>query len=426
MGQIDPNPEGAASRAPKKSVPALQFHAPSGRYYVWLGRRIYCGRDKAEADRRYRRLVQQLLAGGTAPPPAGPPAGAALTVAEALLRYMKAHALAYYADQPKTLARLWEMAAAVGRDHAADPADQFRGRQLKAVRAYLLGDARRCKHTGRPLSRTYVNYLVRAAQRCWTWLLSEGDASAECVASLRAVEMLHRGKGGRETRRVMPPPAGWDAALVELPPTLAAMVRVQQYGAMRPQDVCRMRRRDLSTGPGERVEFPGTGVFLTATAVGGAAVWAFVPSDHKTAHLGKPRAVALGLEAQRLLRPLLAGLAPDDYVFSPAKALAECGRGNRFKREGYARCYATGQYAQAVARATARVNARLVEAGVDPALHVPAWSPNQLRHLQATAIEDAFDREHARAALGHSSPDMTARYAEQSFAKAAAAAARCG
>jgi integrase len=191
-------------------------------------------------------------------------------------------------------------------------ASRFAGTQLKRVRRELL--ERKCRFSGDPLSRTYINQLVQAAVQCWKWLLSEGLVAAGCVASLQAVVQLHHGQGGRDPARVLPPAPGWDRVLHFLTPTIRAMVLVQVSGGMRPQDVCRMRRSDLSTRPGERVEFPGTGRFIEATVIDGIPVWVYVPRDHKTAHLGKPRAIPLGPKAQAILAPLIAGLRPDEPV----------------------------------------------------------------------------------------------------------------
>ncbi|VTT96593.1 catalytic phage domain protein : Site-specific recombinase XerD OS=Singulisphaera acidiphila (strain ATCC BAA-1392 / DSM 18658 / VKM B-2454 / MOB10) GN=Sinac_1635 PE=4 SV=1: Phage_integrase [Gemmataceae bacterium] len=407
----------------KQPIPQLRYHTPTKQHYVWWNKkRVHLGADPAQAELRYKRIVAELASDRdpfdghrtAAGAPAAPPA--ARTVSEVLLAHYR-HLKAEGRDR-SALHRAWQAAAAVLARHPALPAAQFRGPQLKQVRADLLA---------RPeLSRTYINYLTRCVQRAWAWAASEDLVPPEAAEALRAVEMLRRGRGGREPARVVPPPAGWDGVLSELSRVTSAMVQVQALGGMRPQDVCRMRRGDVSTGPHEPVLFPGTARPVTAFPAGGVLVWLYVPREHKTAHLEKPRAVALGPRAQQLLRPLLAGLGPDDYVFSPARSLAEHGRGNRFKRQGYATCYATRQYAQLVGRAIDRVNAARVAAGVPVEDHVPWWSPLQLRHLAATVVGDEIDREHARALLGHSSQDVIERYMEQQLGKAGRAAAECG
>lgn len=407
----------------KPLIPQLRYHRPTKQHYVWWNkRRVHLGTDQREAEARYKKFVAELAADRDpsaghktrSGAPAAPPA--VLAVSEVLLSYYR-HLQAEGRDR-SGLHRVKQAIRAVLDRHQGLPAAQFRGPQLKQVRADLLA---------RPeLSRTYINYLTRCVQRSWTWAASEDLVPPEAAEALRAVEMLRRGRGGREPARVVPPPEGWDGVLSELTRVTSAMVQVQALGGMRPQDVCRMRRGDISTGPHEPVLFPGTARPVTAFPVGGVLVWLYVPSEHKTAHLEKPRAVALGPRTQQLLRPLLAGLGPDDYVFSPARSLAERRRGNRFKRQGYSTCYATRQYAQLVGRAIDRVNAARVTAGVPVEDHVPWWSPLQLRHLAATIVGDEIDREHARALLGHSSQDVIDRYMEQQLGKAGRAAAACG
>jgi integrase len=413
------------STAPQ--VPQLRFHKPTNQFYVYhLKKRVYMGAEPTVAAARYEKWKGEFLAALKAapvPPPLTAPAPPERTVAEVLAAYY-AFALAEYADAPKTLARIWEAVEAVRGAHADAPVSQFRGPQLKAVREGLA--ARLNKHADRPLSRTYINYLVAVVQRMWRWALSEDLVPADCAATIAAVKALRKGKGGTEPRRVLPPLPGWDEALVELAPHLRAMLRVQAYCGMRPQDVCRLRRKELSTSPAEKVEVPDTGRSVSAFKVGEVMVWLYAPAAHKTSWKGKTRLVAIGPRAQALLAPLLADLKPDDYVFSPAKTLAQIGRGNQFKKHGYSRHYETQQYAQLVDRAIGRANAPRVEAGWHASELVPRWSPNQLRHLAATVVGDELDREHARALLGQSSADVIDVYLEQQMGKAGRAAAQCG
>lgn len=393
-------------------VPPLRFHKPTGQFYAWHDRkRHYLGSDRETADRRYREFVAGLVGGDSsqlrhiAPHCATPP-----TVAEALLLYRR-HAGSYHAGQPKTLARVGEATLAAVTLFADLPAERFRGPQLKAVRDHLL-TTRASKKDGRPLSRTYVNALVSVLQRAWRWLKSEEVITADCLASVLAVERLRRGKGGAEPGRVLPPPPGWEAALAFAPPTIAAMARVQALSGMRPQDVCRMSRERISTAPGEKVELPGTGRHVSALVCGGTLVWLYVPPDHKTSWLGKPRVIPLGPKAQTIL---INRLEREGYFFRPADALAEAGRGCRWEVKPH---YTVDVYSQCVRRAIRRAN----RAGVE----CPHWHPNQLRHLAATEIGERFDRHHAAAVLGHSGAGAIEVYIEQSVGKAARVAAEMG
>ncbi|HEY1190784.1 MAG TPA: site-specific integrase [Gemmata sp.] len=417
-------------------IPELKFHKPTNQHYVWWNKaRVHMGADPAVAQARYKRWVADLLAGDTAPSvrPATPTNPAAeRTVAEVLLAYWK-FALTEYAGDTESRRsarhRIWQAIEAVRGRYADVPASRFRGPQLKALRDELVKNRtviNNGRDTGRPITRTYVNYLVACVQRVWKWALSEDLVPADGAATVAALAPLARGKGGREPARVLPPPPGWEEALVELPPVLVAMVRTQALCGMRPQDVCRLRRRELSTTAREKVEIPGTGRFVAARLIDGAPVWFYAPSEHKTSWKGKPRVIAIGPRTQALLTPLLEGLGPDDFVFSPAKALAQVGRGNRFKRQGYSTRYQTRQYAQLVERAIERANRPRVAAGWAADELVPEWTPNQLRHLAATVVGDEIDREHARALLGQSSSDVIDVYLEQQLGKACRAAITCG
>ncbi|VTR92554.1 protein containing catalytic phage domain protein : [Gemmata massiliana] len=102
------------------------------------------------------------------------------------------HATGYYAHQEGTLNRIRTALEAVDEMFADLPVSGFRGPHLKRLREHLVAN-RKCKKTGAPLSRTYVNHLVSAVQMCWRWALSEDLVPADVAGSLLAVERLRRG-----------------------------------------------------------------------------------------------------------------------------------------------------------------------------------------------------------------------------------------
>lgn len=90
----------------------------------------------------------------------------------------------------------------------------------------------------------------------------------------------------------------------------------------------------------------------SALAVGGSLVWLWCPSRHKNLHWGKPRVVAIGPEAHRVLGPLLAGRNQDEFIFRPNDAIVgERGRSVITPGE----CYEVRIYCQAVVRAAREV-----------------------------------------------------------------------
>ena len=416
------------SKSKKLTIPQFRFHRHSNQHYIWHNnKRVHMGAELEVAEARYNRWVADFVAGIRTPKPAKrttPNPSAERTVAEVLVADWK-HVLIEYADNKSTRHRIWQAIEAVREMYSDISVFAFRGPQLKALRADLV-ENRKHKHNGKPISRTYINYLVACVQRMWKWALSEDLVPADGAETIAAVEPLAKGKGGREPKRVLPPAVGWDECFVELPPVLTTMIRVQALCGMRPQDVCRMKRGEISTAPSERVAVPDTGRYLAAFVEAGVPVWVYVPAKHKATWQGKPRAVVIGPQAQALLRPLLEILGPDDYVFSPGLALEQRRRGNRDKGKGYGRHYQTRHYAQFITRAVDRTNRPRVAARWLAEELVPFWSPNQLRHLAATVVGDELDREHARVMLGQSSADVIDVYMEQQLRKAARAAAKCG
>lgn len=159
------------------------------------------------------------------------------------------------------------------------------------------------------------------------------------------------------------------------------------------------------------------------------AVWRYRPARHKTAYRGKDRVVALGPKAQAVVRPFLT-LRLDDYLFSPARALAEkrcamrsarksrvqpsqCTRRKTAPKKSPGSRYTTQSYGKAIATACARGN-------------VAPWHPNQLRHSYATDVRRQFGLEGAQVVLGHSKADVTQVYAERDLGLAERIAATVG
>lgn len=369
-------------------IPALRYHRPTRQYYVWIGRlkkRKTFGSDPDVARRQY---AQYLAAAGG---PAVLPSPDSMTVNDALEAYRR-FAKTRYTDR-REANRIGTALAAVAELYGPQPAASFRAKALREVRGRLLTGGKE------PRSRRYINKLTRSIQTAWRWLAGEELIPAESAASVCVVRALGPGDGGLEREPVLPPPPG----LVEqttpfLPPTVAAMVRVQLLSGMRPGEVCRMRAGEVSTDSTSPVKIPGMGRAVAAVDVAGCAVWMYVPGSHKTIRRGKVRVVPIGPRAQKELSPYLIGKGAGETVFATSAG----------------RSYRSDSYAKAVARACAK-------AGVEP------WSPIQLRHAAGTEVANRFDDHTAASVLGHAAGSTATRvYVEQSVRKAAAAAAEMG
>lgn len=387
--------------------PSYCLHKGSGQAVVRVnGRDVYLGKyDTPESHTEYRRVVAEWLAsGGSDPLPVVTPLG--ITVAEAIDRYWR-HAQDYYRnDDGPLVGQLYRVKlglAAVRDLYGKQPAATFGPRGLKAVRQALLD------RPGKPLSRNYVNSAVGCIQTAWTWLASEEIVPAEQAMALRTVLSLRTGKGGRETEQIVGvAPELVQATLPHTSHVVRAMVQVQQFTGMRPGEVIRMRRCDLSCRAEERIEVPGTKPrqVVSAIEVAGRLIWLYVPESHKTIGKGKRRLIPLGPQTQAVLAPFLEGRDREAFLFSPTEAM----RGRIRKANGR---YSTQSYGKALIYATRKGK-------------LPHWAPNQLRHAAATVSDEQADRDTTAALLGHSTPDMAAVYADKAFRRAAAFVAEHG
>jgi integrase len=290
-------------------------------------------------------------------------------------------------------------------------AKDFGPLQLKAVRqAYV--DHGYC--------RNEVNKHVGRIVRIFKWAASEGMVPPSVHHGLQTVSGLRRGRANvRESEPVKPVPDAFvDAIRPFVPSQIWAMVELQRLSGMRPSEVCQMRTIDIDTS---------------------GRVWAYIPESHKTEHHGRERRIYLGPSAQAVLRPWLR-TDTTAYLFQPreveAERQAKRRRGRKTPRTPSERSrkrkanpkwsprerYDTQSYSHAIAYAIRRAN-QVNERSGDP---IPHWSPNRLRHNAATRLRKEFGLDVARAVLGHSSPAVTAIYAEVDGAKAAEAMERVG
>lgn len=377
---------------PRNQYPTLKFHKKSGQWCLYRdNKRITLGTDRQAAEERRLRLLAEWSGQPVDPMPAG-----SLTVAEALDLY--------YADMearqsdPRKLSRIGVAIAVAVEKHGSKLAKDFRGRALKDVRCLLVH--KKHKRTERLLSRRYINHLIDALVLAFRWLAAHEYVPSENVAFLREMSKELAETEGEESPII----AAVDDAIVEktLPhclPTVAAMIKVQQATGMRPGELCSMCREELSTKPGEQIPIAGMDKSVSAIAFHGELIWLYCPSRHKNLHRRKPRVIAIGTEAQTLLRPFL------EYT------------GEIFRNES-GRPYTPATYGSAVARA------------IRAAGGIQHWSPNQLRKAAAKRIDGVFGKDGAdmaAAMLGHSaSRQALDSYIAEQIEKAVKGAAKAG
>ena len=435
---------------PRKTprVPAYRRHS-SGQARVTLnGKDHLLGPfNSPESHEEYRRLVREWLDKHGKPGKEPEQGRAPLSVNEVILAYWK-HAAAYYhfdgrrGDEACLRDALRVLKSLYGRTQARE----FGPKALKACRSEMVA---------RGWSRTYVNAQVDRVRRMFRWAAEEELLPGSVSQDLRTVASLRAGKtAARETTKVRPVSQEHvEATLPRLPPTVRAMVRLQQLTACRPAEVCVLRPMDLDRAN------PGCWIYRPGSDQGAHGA-------HKTAHHGHERLVFLGPRAQEVLRPFL-DTRGDAYCFSPAgseaaRATERRGRREtplypshleRRERERKARRgraprdrYDTHSYRRAIARACdlafpppghlaqrAKESAREWRARLTPEQRADLrrwrkehrWSPNRLRHSRATELRP-YGLDVAKTVLGHSKVETTEVYAEKDLAAAMELMGRIG
>jgi integrase len=269
-----------------------------------------------------------------------------------------------------------------------------------------------------PLCRNEVNKRTKRIRRVFKWGVENEMVPSQVLHGLQAVSPLKRGRSeARESAPVLP--VARAVVMDTLPllrPMQADMVVLQLETGMRPGELVTLRACDIDmTGK----------------------VWLYRVREHKTAHHGHDRIVALGPKAQAIVKNYLTA-DTQAFLFSPRKLMEERAatlRANRKskvqpsqqdrrtrrpkKRPGNG--YTVKTYARGIAEAIKRHNRDKPEAG-----HVPHWHPHQLRHLRALELKREFGLDVARAVLGHKSPVVAEHYATLDVARAAEAMAKLG
>jgi integrase len=424
----------------RKKPPSYRLHKQSGQAIVTLpdgagGRRdVLLGPyDSPESRAEYGRVIAEWEANGRRPPTVAAAGQNDLSLGELLLAYWR-HAEEHYkgADGEPTneLHECKRACRPLNHLYGHTAAREFGPLALKAVRDLMINGYEHPQYGPQEaLARGVVNQRVGRIKRLFRWAVENELVPPGVFQALAAVRGLQRNRSkARETQPV--PPVAVDVVEVTLPflnRHLAAMVRVQLLTGARPGEACRMRGCDIDmTGK----------------------VWLYRPGSdrgpegqHKTAHHGHQRVIAIGPRAQEIIRSFLK-TDPRAYLFSPREALEELRAEKRGKRKtkvqpsqqsrrkknprkAPGQRYTVSSYDHAIRTACAKADRAAREkaekAGEEvPAdkVFVPSWHPHQLRHTKATEIRREAGLDAARVVLGHRSPQVTEVYAEIDVNKA--------
>jgi integrase len=236
-----------------------------------------------------------------------------------------------------------------------------------------------------------INDYTRRIARMFAWGVEEEYVNPNTALALKAVKPLPEGYVGTfdHEEREDVPDSVIKATLPFMPPTLQAMVKLQRLTGCRPSEIFNMKVGQL-----DRHSDP--------------ELWLYQLKKHKTkSKIKKKRKKIIPLSKieQELLAPYLVGKNPDQAAFSPRTAHQERHDGKRTVPEKYSEFYNKDSYRNAVGYAIDKGNKTLPEAE-----QIPYWTPYQIRHTAATAMDSEVGFEEAQTLLDHERPDTTARY----------------
>jgi integrase len=427
-------------------IPTLRRHSASNQGIVTIaGHDHYLGpwpagkrKPPADVKAKYDAKIAEWLAAGRSPLHHDHHAATVSQLLDAFWRHAEQH-YRTPAGEPSTEQASYRLALRPVRHlYAGLPAAEFSPLKLKAVRQIMVDGYHHPKYGDQPgLARKVVNQRVGRIVRAFKWAVAEELIPVEVYQALKAVRGLERGRTDAEETEPITPVAieVVEATMPFALPPVQAMVKLQRFTGMRPGEACVMRGCDL--------EMTG-------------AVWIYRPKEHKTAYRGKERVIAIGPQAQEVIKPWLK-LDTQAFLFSPREAmqaqlaaraaarktLRSCGNRpgtNRKKqpRRQPGERYDSNSYGHAIARAIRLADRKAREEATKEALalgleppapeveFIPHWHPHQLRHTHATEVRKKYGLEAAQVALGHSQANVTQLYAERDLALAIRVAGEIG
>lgn len=388
----------------KGEPPAYKVHSKGHAYVNLGGKQVYLGKHGTQkAKDRYKELIRQWERDnlGTVEVPKG--GAKVITLIDAFMAYAKVHYRRKDGTQTNEYQSFRRSLAPLAKQHATMPVDEFRPRDLKAIRDQWIKSG---------LARKTVNQQVGRIRHCFRWGVAEELVEPSTSHALFAVSDLKAGKTEAPDHEETGPVPLRDFAktLRELRPHYAAIARLQYYCGARPGEVCRMKGKEINRQGIARIK--GRQVFV------GEGVWVFQPERSKTGKV----VYILGPRAQAVLKPFLRD-DQDEYLFSARECKAAYSAERRARRKTPVQPYqihrakknplrAPGPhitpttYAHQVQFAAARAGAN-------------HWHPHQLRHSFLTKVDRIAGIQTASNAVGHKSADTTLIYVETNLKDAA-------
>lgn len=370
----------------KPTTPKYSHHKATGQARVRLGGNdVYLGKfDTPESHEKYRRVVAEYFAARVVSAKKGRrPAPPDISINELILRFVT-WAEGYYRKNGKPTSQMNGIRVAMRflKDHyGRTPAAEFSPLKLKALRERFIEHG---------YCRSVCNGRTEMITRMFRWAVENELVRGEVYTELKTVACLPKGRTAAPDH---PPVAcvteeEFRAAIPFLTRPTQELLRFMSLTGCRPGEACQMRPMDIDRS---------------------RLVWVYRPDSHKTEHHERDRVILIGPQAQAIIAPYLEYRKPDATVFDPREldgpvkggVILLKGRRQRdhLKRKIRSSSFFTADYLDYSVRRACR------RAGI------PGWTPNQLRHVVATKVQSQYSLDAARAILGHSSAQMTTRYA---------------
>jgi integrase len=355
--------------------PSYLLHKQSGQARVRIGGKDYLlGEYGSEKSRiRYGELIAKHAGGIPIDPFAGSNRGsipqsqpdAGLTINELVLAFMR-HADGHYVKNGKPTSEIHCLKSATRPLvdlYGFTPVDSFGPMMLKAVRQ---------KYVEAGWVRDTCNKGVKRIRTIFKWGVENEMVAPATLQGLQAVAPLLAGRTEAKDNPDRLPAT--DEQIKAVKPHVSQLVKdlidVQRFTGARAGELLLLTPEKLVTSD---------------------KVWLFHVDGHKTEHHGHSRVVAIGANAQAVLKRRMKKLKSTDRIF-------------KIRRDSY----------------TLAVRRACVKAEIKP------WTPHQLRHAMGNQVRERFGLEHVQATLGHADFAMSEVYAKASLQKAIEVASAVG
>lgn len=346
---------------PKQAVPTYRHHKASGQAIAYVNRKpVYLGTyNSPESRQRFAELIARLNSHPIETAKLKASGSLVLSVNELCVAFLKWAETHYRNPTTGRLSTEYDCHKSAVRilrqSYGLLAAHDFSPNKLRSVRETMISEG---------WCRSFINRSVSRVRQIFKWGVGREVVPVETWQALRAVEPLEKGRT-RATER---------PARLAVPD--ADLAAVRERLSERNRDVFDLL---LATGarPAEMITIKAGDIDQTGE------VWRAVLVSHKNAHRGQSRVLYFGNASQPILAKYLAGKQPGDRLF-------------KLRRDNFNKYLSEACEAAGVAR----------------------FVTNQLRNTAATRVRDKLGIEHAQALLGHSRPDMTARYSKAAEAHA--------